>query len=577
MGRWGPDRHGRGRPEAVPDRGAGAEIKIPWISDWKERTYARLSRWLGPRGGLLAFAILAIAVPFLWSNWDDIRGWPYVRDVVARFSAPGIPTVDASSYSVLVAKLGGDPDGAVESLVLESLAEVPGVHVYRLGRHISEGGAYNAVQVGQATEIARRYLRESGARILIWGTVVAIDGRSVIKLRWATTEPVPGVIDFGRYSPSATNDLPAGFWSDLSIVMSLVLANEAATLEAYRGRYAADRLAPFVAKVRALVAAAEQDTGRWRGEMRSRTKSILADALVTLGDQAGDSHVLEEAIALYRDLQASIDRGANPLLWASLTSDLANALRLLGARDDSGTRLQESVDAYQQALQERKREIVPQDWATSVNGLGNALRTIGMRQRSIPHLHLAIDAYRNALTVRTPQAVPMSWAATQNNLGNALRALGAQRNDQSYLLEAVAAYESALSIRRRETAPLDWAATQNNLGNALRVLGTLQGEMSRLNASLAAYQRALEERTRDRVPLRWAATQHNIGLTLLAQARLENSRLHVQRAIVAFEKALEERTKERAAAASRDTERRLRKALELLREFETRDRSESDA
>jgi tetratricopeptide (TPR) repeat protein len=68
---------------------------------------------------------------------------------------------------------------------------------------------------------------------------------------------------------------------------------------AQEGRYVADKLLPFIKKVRALQP--DIQGAGWTNESRAQVKILLADALSAYSDQAGDSAALNEAIAEYKE------------------------------------------------------------------------------------------------------------------------------------------------------------------------------------------------------------------------------------------------------------------------------------
>jgi hypothetical protein len=83
----------------------------------------------------------------------------------------------------------------------------------------------------------------------------------------------------------------------LAEILRLLVAASASEFHTKEGFYVADRLPPFIARVRTLL---KESTGRpgWNSDTRGATLSILADSLQVLGDQSSENKPLEEGVAL---------------------------------------------------------------------------------------------------------------------------------------------------------------------------------------------------------------------------------------------------------------------------------------
>ncbi|MGF1641188.1 MAG: tetratricopeptide repeat protein [Rhodospirillales bacterium] len=430
-----------------------------------------VKHWVFERFGWPGMVVLAVAsVAFwCWWNWDTLRGKPVVADLLAVMQREPLPTADPRRFSVAIADLENDDDGDLKRLIVEDLAEFAAVSVLPLPRTIVLGGGAREESERGGHDQARRYLADTGASVLMWGTVLRHEARVIPKL-YLTVAPTGAGVS-GRYPPNEELRLPALFWQDLAAVLRLVVASQDAEFRARQGHYVADRLAPFIARVRQLLIASETAAG-WDGDARASTLAVFGGALSILGEQTGQSGPLEEAVVAYRAALQEWTRERVPLAWAATQNNLGNVLRSLGDRESGTDRLEEAVAAYRAALEEFTRERVPLQWAGTQTNLGNALASLGEREGGTARLEAAVAAHRAALEELTREQVPLDWAATQNNLGNALRSLGEREGGTARLEEAVAAYRAALEERTRERVPLDWAGTQNNLGNAPGVSGS---------------------------------------------------------------------------------------------------------
>ena len=231
------------------------------------------------------------------------------------------------------------------------------------------------------------------------------------------------------------------------------------------GYYVADKLAPLIAQLRALVQSKE---GVWNPETLAGVQFSLAVALALDGEQSGKNEPLAESIALNRKVQEENTRERVPLDWARTQNNLGKALRgSASGRPERQNSKRPSPPFATPSLKEWTRERVPLDWAMTQNNLGTALRLLGERESGTERLDEAVTVYRNALQVWTRERVPLQWAATQRSLGAALRVLGERESGTAKLEEAVAAFRDALKEYTRARVPLEWAKSTGNQGVAL--------------------------------------------------------------------------------------------------------------
>ena len=514
----------------------------------------------------LVFLALLVGASYVYTHWQEVKTWPGVASVVTRLTRGPVPKADPSRFSVMVAHLENDPKRENERLIVEALEEFEGVQTLSLDRTIPLQGPVPEAAEKRGQEAAQGYLKESGASVLIWGAVLKRGDITVYKLYW--TPAAGGERKPERYAAPLAEvqlRLPEVFWGDLAEILRMQALAGMAEFEAQEGRYLADRLPPFIARVKKLLEASSGRPG-WDSDAKGTTLVILANALRILGEQSGQNQPLEEAVTAYQEALKERTRERVPLDWAATQNNLGNALLRLGEREIGTARLEEAVKAYQEALKERTRERVPLDWATTQNNLGNALGSLGERKSGTARLEEAVKAYQEALKEWTRERVPLDWAMTQNNLGAALLRLGERESGTARMEEAVKAFQEALKEYTRERVPLDWAATQNNLGAALRSLGERESGTARLEEAVKAYQEALKERTRKRVPLDWAATQNNLGNALLRLGERESGTARLEEAVKAYQEALEVFEPAQATYFVELTKANLQKAEALLRE-----------
>jgi exonuclease VII small subunit len=327
----------------MPKKGQPPEEgKPPKLAEWfREKVYRRYGI-----PGLAGLAVLAAAA-YVYTNWAKVKTWPGVDAVVTLICRQPVPKADPNRFSILVAHLENDDQREHERLIIEALKEFEGVERLRLDRTIPLDGPAPELMEKRGQEEAQRYLKESGASVLIWGTVHRLGGKTAYKLYWTPSH------GGGRQSGlfEAQLRLPEVFWGDLAEILGLQVSAGAAEFEAQEGRYVPpDRLRPFIAQVKKLLEASRGRPG-WDADARGKTLVILANALYTLGEQSGQNQPLEEAVTAYREALKERTRERVPLAWATTQNNLGNALRSLGERESGTKRLEAAVKAFQAALE----------------------------------------------------------------------------------------------------------------------------------------------------------------------------------------------------------------------------------
>jgi len=465
------------------------------------RAAKQLYVWVREHLGRVAAiaAVCGLVVIVVWWKWPELRERPGIEPLVEWFEElTPIATCSGQNFCVAVADLQNDSNdkfgGAIVDAV-ENLQDIAspqagqgvstGIEVIHIPRTISTAGNKTRTAEANALIEARRYLEKSHADLVIWGVVISMGEKSAPRIFWTTSEA-------NQRSSDILNaegfQLPEQFWHQLADMLQLVIATQYTQVAAQEGRYVADKLLPFIEKVRALLPQTQGEG--WMNDSRAQVKATLANSLTVYGEQAGDNAALREAIGYYQDVLQERTRERVPLKWATTENNLGTALWTLGERESGTAHLQQAVAAYQQALLERTRERVPLDWATTENNLGAALWTLGARESGTAHLQQAVTAYQQALLEWTRERVPLNWATTENNLGTALTDLGARESGTAHLQQAVTAYQQALLERTRERVPLDWATTENNLGAALTYLGERDKDSVQLCEALQAHTSA---------------------------------------------------------------------------------------
>jgi hypothetical protein len=226
---------------------------------------------------VLAFIIL------LWSNWSWVKDLPGVSTIVMWRSQAPLPTADPQRFAVALAHLEDDQGKHHERLIREVLRGFEGVQLLQFDRTISLAGTEPEKSEQQGHALARQWLEDSGAHLLIWGLVLRQDGKSAPRLYWTTSWGKKRAKEV--YQPENFK-LPDLFWSDLVEVLRLVVAHYSAEFSAGHGQFMADRLVPFIERVKKFIAASPGQPG-WSIDARMEVQFIQATALMIPGEQTG--------------------------------------------------------------------------------------------------------------------------------------------------------------------------------------------------------------------------------------------------------------------------------------------------
>jgi hypothetical protein len=184
--------------------------QIGWVSKTKA-----IFVWLRERFGtrvavslLVPVGVAFIAVLILL-NWDHIKTFPVVPQIIDWYYQKPIPAAPAGRLTIAVAHLDKDKDREHETLLLDELGQFEGVEVVSVDRSVDP----EQPDKKKVEEKARGLLQKCGADVLIWGSVISLSGKSAMRLYWTPTRDIPGAKSTGKYRPQTENDtieLPPG-------------------------------------------------------------------------------------------------------------------------------------------------------------------------------------------------------------------------------------------------------------------------------------------------------------------------------------------------------------------------------
>ena len=418
--------------------------------DLKVRIQRLVHRWFGV-WGLVMLAIFAVAGGAWW-NWEAIRVLPGVSPFLKWMFEQPIPPVDPERFAVAIAHLEHDKDHYYEMLIIEALKDFAGeersIQILRFDRTISLTSTQPEKDEQAGHDKAREYIQASGADVLIWGMLHHLGDQSAPRLYWTMSQKVKRAEQAYQLEKFKLPDL---FWDQLVEVLRLVVAAHYIEFFAQEGHFTANRLAPFIERVRKLRQIQNQQG--WAADTRAEVGFFFAYALSIFGRQTGKNEFQEEAVAIYTEVLRESPREQVPFEWATVQNNLGNTLRQLGEWEGSTARVEEAVAAYREALTEQTRDRVPLAWATTQHNLGSALQTLGKRKKEVRFVCEALGNHVTAWEVFSTVAPYLSSLAVDN----------AKRD---------------LSILKNEFELLTWESCLANYQENLRHMGLLEEQGS---------------------------------------------------------------------------------------------------
>jgi len=397
------------------------------------------------------------------------------------------PAVEPANFTVLVAALGGDADGAAATYLNQALSARPALKVKALGRVFQLENLEDPSQVASVVLNARHAVAEEEADLLVWGEV-AKDG---YRLRLATAAADDDRV--ASFGPLTRMELPLNFGEPVShLLYGATLA--ACEISSEAQRQALRRLLPAAAAAAELLAAkppVQLSMPQQRSVQMVFGHVAAAAAMVSPVDQAGPW--FDKAVNAYRQAQRRLAR-TDPTWEAGLMhKHLAAVLSARAEREKEPVpHWEEAIGEWRSAVENLPRAMMPQEWAAAQVRLGVSLHRLDLLTGQTELLREAVQALQAALQVYSRTETPGRWAEVMHNVAQVLEVYGDQIKNVEVLQRAADACHSVLDIRTRERGPLAWAATQNTLGSTLFLLDRHSGGGTHLAEAETALAGALE-------------------------------------------------------------------------------------
>jgi tetratricopeptide (TPR) repeat protein len=425
-------------------------VAEPAPSDFQRQATEWVTAHFGTTGLVVIFLLSTACA--CWWNWDKIQKLPGVAWFLARLfphkDAPPtpLPRPKEGRLAVAVVHLDGDLNSEMERLVTEALSEVEDLQVLRFDRVIAStgGNVEDAIQAGHNQ--ARGLLVESGADILVWGTVLRNGPVAIPKLHWTASRDLPVESRSRRYMLSEQLEFPDIFRSDLTEILDLLVLAIGVYFSPQKPRTRGP-LPEFIKRVHKLLTS---EGAQWPPATRRNLTFALADLCLVHGiqdwkndewlrmardayenaipkdDTVWYSHTYLTAfynlaqVHLYRGtclnnreftisaselyrriagITAATDYPEDRWLYVASHTQLGNILRVMGDEDDDPVKLSEALAAYREVADTHD----PYFRHQILFGLAEVLRLIGEHETDTVHLKQAVASYEAVIRETTDE------------------------------------------------------------------------------------------------------------------------------------------------------------------------------
>jgi len=493
-----------------------------------------IAKRFGVRGIILLFAMLISL--FIWVNWSKVIALPGATKFIQFLTEAPIPKASPTSFTIAITHLENDTNGEYDRLIHESLNTLTGIDLILIDRTVLLNDSNLTTSTKLSNERARNLLKTSGADVLIWGTVLKIDGKSIPKLYWSTLPEKNISITSKRYKITDDIDLPPLFWDDISNVLQLLAVTYALDFNEARGQLLDQEITPYLTKVSSLLNGNSLSSDPIK---RKHIQFLYGNALYTYAMQTGNRTALSEAVITNKAISKAISKQEMPMEWAAAQYQLGNTLIYQAQLDGNFGIYQQAIKAIDVALSVWNNECCHLDYIKAMNAYALCMSGGGLLTNNTSFTEEAIRIYQEMLKDISRKENQMDWSAMKTNLGISLSNLGYKKKDIILLNEAISAFNDALKETSREHTPLNWAAIQINIGATYRLIGEQENTTVQLQQAIKAYQEALKETPRDRMPLRWAEIQHNLGNVFRILGTRENGVTSLEDAVRIYQLARE--------------------------------------
>lgn len=259
------------------------------------------------------------------------------------------------------------------------------------------------------------------------------------------------------------------------------------------------------AKVAEAAKLVENDTDR-----RIHYRLLQAQFLTTRGNFFGDSSAFTKALEVLQTELGELSRDNRPLYSASVKGAMGEILSFHGRRETKSHRLEDAIALFQEVDEIRSKLGSRENWAANRRNLANALTSKGIRDDNVKDLEESV-AILKSLAKDEGNKDSVGWLDTQRHLASALSRLGAHSGQDKYFAEALLVLSELLKRTDKEKNPVQWRVAMTQRCSSLCSLGAARSNEAMIREGIGCWKEIESTFSRDRVPMEWATFQNNIG------------------------------------------------------------------
>lgn len=179
----------------------------------------------------------------------------------------------------------------------------------------------------------------------------------------------------------------------------------------------------------------------------ARAEALRGQALVLIGETAGEIETLAEAVGVLADVLSEFQRDQSPLDWARIQAALAQGLQALGEAGASEKAYEQAVTCYDRAGHVLKEAPALALRAFSASNRALCLARSAELSGDLTVLDAAETAFKIELTSMAAKRDPSAWALIQVNLARLYEArLDITGRDNGERAAAAMALNAALDV-----------------------------------------------------------------------------------------------------------------------------------
>ena len=439
------------------------------LPDWLAGLSTFVLRRMGPilTVVVVAVALLANQVIKGWWNWNELLTKPGIAPIFSQLRPP--PRADPTKFAVVIADFDNDESREFRRVVMEGLKEIHGIQLLALEQPIPYAPSDTEDARAARQQITSKFLRQSAAQILIWGTVLRVGDARVLKLFWETEPAVRAGEPFTRHEFQHSLELPESLRNRLADVLGLIVTRFRCELDASARPIRAQELLGYISRVSRLIDP-EDPHPLLDTHQRAQVADAQTDAYLALSNQMRSDLPIVGAMMSLEKLLHHTSQTDTPLDRASLEFDLGACAHVLGVSK------------------------------------AEPLKSV-LFEKALMHLHVAQTLYSNEQTLSHWAVTQMLIAFVEHSRANAQPSSPLRL---AYLSRSVAAAKAALNAHPR-TGGLQEARwlTTIILGCSLMLIGNEQHDAASWREAAAVFTEATAQISIERWPSGWVFAQYD--------------------------------------------------------------------